>query len=533
LDTRKAFPLYLFLLTVLLFFSGLGERDFWAPVEPRYAEIARVMFHNGEWIVPTVNGDLYTDKPMLYFWLVLLASKVAGTVNEWTVRLPAALGGIGTVLATYFMGRDFFSARIGFFGAVILATCMRMIWEARWAHIDALFCFFFALSIYFVGRSLLRKGNPNEILAAYVFMALAVLAKGFIGVVLPALLFIAFVLARRDWSMIGAAKLHLGIPIFFCIALPWFFLVNQATDGKWLADFVYIHHFQRYTAGLGHRQPYYYYFMTLPVDFLPWTIFALAGFFTQRGWRRVWAEPIPQFFLLWFAVVFFFFSLSDTKRDLYLMPLLPPLALFVGYYFDALAGGGLPQDRIYRWTGAGYFALVAATGLATPAVARVFRPDAFSAILPASLVLAVGGVCTAWFIWRSRPLAALASASTMMAASLLAVSLSVFPYLERFKSPRLFSEEVKKLVSPATPLFIYADTMHDFNYYLEREVIPILRSPPEVDALLARGRHGYMLVKERDLKRVPALALERVVLSSDDSDRTTWHLLELKSRLGN
>jgi 4-amino-4-deoxy-L-arabinose transferase-like glycosyltransferase len=63
-------------------------------VEPRYAEIARVMFAKGEWIVPTVNGDLYTDKPMLYFWLAFF-SKLAGSVNEWTVRLPAALGALG------------------------------------------------------------------------------------------------------------------------------------------------------------------------------------------------------------------------------------------------------------------------------------------------------------------------------------------------------------------------------------------------------------------------------------------------------
>jgi len=82
-------------------------------VEPRYGEIARVMFARNEWIVPTVNGDLYTDKPILYFWLVLLASKIAGAVNEWTVRLPATLGGTGLVLATYYFGRDFFSARIG------------------------------------------------------------------------------------------------------------------------------------------------------------------------------------------------------------------------------------------------------------------------------------------------------------------------------------------------------------------------------------------------------------------------------------
>jgi len=66
-NARGAHVFLLCLLTALLYFPALGARDFWAPVEPRYAEIARVMFAKGEWIVPTVNGSLYTDKPILYF----------------------------------------------------------------------------------------------------------------------------------------------------------------------------------------------------------------------------------------------------------------------------------------------------------------------------------------------------------------------------------------------------------------------------------------------------------------------------------
>jgi hypothetical protein len=88
LDTRYQYPLYLCLLAGLLFFPFLGTRDFWAPVEPRCGEIVRVMFLKGEWIVPKINGNLYTDKPILYFWLALIASKIAGGVSEWTVRLP-------------------------------------------------------------------------------------------------------------------------------------------------------------------------------------------------------------------------------------------------------------------------------------------------------------------------------------------------------------------------------------------------------------------------------------------------------------
>ncbi len=82
MSDEKYYPFCLALLSAVLYLTALGSRDFWAPVEPRYAEIARVMFLKGEWIVPTVNGDLYTDKPILFFWLVLLAAKLAGSRFE-------------------------------------------------------------------------------------------------------------------------------------------------------------------------------------------------------------------------------------------------------------------------------------------------------------------------------------------------------------------------------------------------------------------------------------------------------------------
>jgi 4-amino-4-deoxy-L-arabinose transferase-like glycosyltransferase len=99
------------------------------------------MFAKGEWIVPMVNGEVYTDKPILFFWIALAAAKILGGVTEWTVRLPAAPGGVGFVLATYFFGRDFFNARAGAIAAIVLATSFRVMWESRWAHVDMVFVF--------------------------------------------------------------------------------------------------------------------------------------------------------------------------------------------------------------------------------------------------------------------------------------------------------------------------------------------------------------------------------------------------------
>jgi 4-amino-4-deoxy-L-arabinose transferase-like glycosyltransferase len=122
------------------------------------------MFAKGEWIVPMVNGEVYTDKPILFFWIALAAAKILGGVTEWTVRLPAVAGGVGFVLATYFFGRDFFNARAGAIAAIVLATSFRVMSESRWAHVDMLFGFFLLLAIYFGARALLRRGGPKEIL---------------------------------------------------------------------------------------------------------------------------------------------------------------------------------------------------------------------------------------------------------------------------------------------------------------------------------------------------------------------------------
>jgi 4-amino-4-deoxy-L-arabinose transferase-like glycosyltransferase len=515
---------FLVLFSTLLFFPGLGARDLWAPVEPRYGEIIRVMFSTGEWLVPRVNGDIYTDKPILYFWTALITAHLFGAVSEWAVRLPAALGGVGFVLATFWIGRELFNARVGAISALICATSLRVIWESRWAHVDMLFGFFFLLSVYFGTRMILRRSHPNEILLAYVFMALATLTKGLIGIVLPGLLFFAVVIARRDWALIRAARLVPGLALFLLVAAPWFYLVSRATDGQWLSDFITIHHLRRYTAIKGHAQPIYYYFATLPLDFFPWTAFLIAALCGVRDYRRAWTLPQLQICLLWFATVFVFFTLSNTKRDLYLIPLLPTLAFVVANYIDRLERRDFSSNALGLWAMTLLFGGIALAGIVLPLGAVSVQPDAVWPLIPSGAALAIGGTAAVVLIARRRPLAAAVSVSVMMMLLTGTLLVWFFPHLERYKSHRQFAQVINARVPAGTPLYIYADNMHHFNFYTRRSTIPVLETAADVEALRDRREKSYVLIKERHLEKLPAIPPERIAASN--SPEADWHLVE-------
>jgi 4-amino-4-deoxy-L-arabinose transferase-like glycosyltransferase len=290
-----------------------------------------------------------------------------------------------------------------------------------------------------------------------------------------------------------------------------------------------VHHLQRYSAGAGHRQPVYYYLTTLPADFLPWTIFAIPALIARWPYRLALKDVSSQLCLCWFMAILLFFTISDTKRDLYLLPLLPTLALFVACYWDALASERSADGAFSRWITAGFFALLALGGLLVPVAAWLLRPDALLPLLAASLVLTTGGALAAVLLLRRELVKAMITIVALMTLSIVTAVLWVLPYLETFKSPRPFALEINRFVPATVPLYIYADTMHDFNYYAEREKIPVLNSPSALENLLTAAQPGFLLVKERDLGRLPMLPRSWVI-ASDRKGRMPWHLVRTAYR---
>lgn len=136
---------WMFLTCGLVFFVNLGGPRLWDRDEPRNAGCAVEMMERGDWIVPMFNSELRVHKPVLLYWFMMSAYALFG-VSEFAARFWSAVFGLGTVLATYHIGRRLFSAQTGLWAAVILPSCIMFPVAARAATPDSVLIFFTTLA---------------------------------------------------------------------------------------------------------------------------------------------------------------------------------------------------------------------------------------------------------------------------------------------------------------------------------------------------------------------------------------------------
>src|SRR5258706_4464812 len=109
-------------VALLLYFWQLGEIPFYDRGEPREGLVVAEMISSGNLILPQVNGEYIPFKPPLFHWLGVVAGKLFGQIDEFTLRLPSALFGMFGILLTYWLGAQLWSARAGVIARVILLS---------------------------------------------------------------------------------------------------------------------------------------------------------------------------------------------------------------------------------------------------------------------------------------------------------------------------------------------------------------------------------------------------------------------------
>jgi 4-amino-4-deoxy-L-arabinose transferase-like glycosyltransferase len=498
----------------LLFFFKIGARDLWNPDEPRYAQVSREMLETGDWVVPHLNGDVYKEKPPLYFWLVALMSKPCGNVNETTARLPSALAATLVVLLTYFLGLKILGDLEAFLGAAMMATSAQFFWIGRTGALDALLtlCILAALVTFYF--ACIRE-RPLYFVLGYLFLIPAALTKGPVGVAIPIIVMLTFLLVeivlREDGSKkrlvwFWAATL-IGLLLVAGLVLPWLYAAYQRSGGVYGS----LSELSRQTGGrvfksYSHRGPVYYYLVEILWQFLPWTVFLPLTLFSiwRKGDLRN-NRPI-RFLVVWFASIFLFFTLISGKRSQYIMPLFPAAGLLLGWALTVSdpEKGRLLGRRTF-WMPLSLIALGFAGGIVGFVIyIGMNAPRHLPVMLIAGLVCVTALGAIIWRCSARPPKVALIG----IVALITITGALVFGYFKQivelsgYASARPFCEEVLSEIDKDDSIFFYHSLRPNVHFYMHRRMPEFNRSNEKVAEALLDARRTFLVVEAGDMRRL-------------------------------
>jgi 4-amino-4-deoxy-L-arabinose transferase-like glycosyltransferase len=400
-----------FSLYCLLFF-GISDVGLLSADEPRYAAIGREMALSGDWVTPRLWGEPWFEKPPLLYWMIALAWKVR-LVDEWAARLPVALASLAFLIFYFRRLASLFDETVARNATVMLAT------SAAWLGFSAVSVTDLPMAACFSAAVLLalpgREADGGRIpAAAGIFLGLAILAKGFVPLVLafPMLWF-----WRARWR-------RLLPPSLWCaaVAAPWFLLCYGINGSAFVDEFIIKHHLARFTSdSLQHVQPWWFYLPVFLAGLMPWTP-AAAGLFHRATWQDPRIRQLGA--LLAFGLIFF--SLSRNKLPGYLLPLIP-LAV-------AIVAARVPRQSLTVC--AFVAALLPLAGVVLPAALTVGLSRAGFPLSGAMIAAWIGGAAAFAAIVHWKLAGRVVPIAAAVVATVIYLKTAIYPELDRSVSAR-------------------------------------------------------------------------------------------------
>ena len=463
------------------------------PDEVFYAETAREMLARGEFLTPFIFGEPQFEKPPLYYWLVIFSYKLFG-VNEFAARLPSAIVGILGVLGVYFLAEIFFKRKTAFLASIILATSTVFLILSRACVTDILL----TVSVLYVLLFFFKE----RYLAASAALALATLTKGPIGIFLPVVIIgIYLILTRRLVTEIKKIPILKALFIFLLLAAPWYFLMYKAHGKDFIDVFFGFHNIKRFMhPEHAWGDVFYYYIPTVLVGYLPWTLFLPAAAWNAFSEKEKTAKKANLFLLVWFLVVFLFFSFSRTKLPTYIFPLFPALAIFTAQVWSSYLEGSL-SPRLQRAMKFSLylfiFAMVGAS-LGFYIFARIEYPVIATPALLSGLLFSAVLLLSVIEIFKKRQKSAFILFTLSFVLFSIPLSYIILPEVGRYESSKAVSQKLMELAKPGEVIGAETQYRRGVAFYTGRENIPDVHRHHVITTLLAKPERAWCVIKEKN-----------------------------------
>ncbi|MEZ2298244.1 ArnT family glycosyltransferase [Variovorax sp. RCC_210] len=355
-------PTWLLAALLAWLLATAWARPLMSPDEGRYGGVALAMLHSGDWLVPRLDGLPFFHKPPLFYWIGAAAMSVTGPV-EWAARLPSVLGASAAAVALYLFLRRWSNERVALLSALVLVTTPFFFIGAQFANLDMLVAGCISCTVLLGAGAVLarERGEPWRALlaGAWLFAAAGLLAKGLIGLVLPAMVIVAWCAATRRPAALKLALWLPGWAVLLAVAGPWF-VAMQMKYPEFFDYFVVTQHFRRFaSSGFNNEHGFWFYLPVIAGLTLPWFAWVLVpqGKSAARAASKESTEgseaeadalrhrrllrDVDWLMVIWLVVVVVFFSLPRSKLVGYVLPALPPLAYLIARRVCAARALGL------------------------------------------------------------------------------------------------------------------------------------------------------------------------------------------------
>lgn len=369
----------LLLAAFLLLTFDIGRYGLFEPHEGHFAGIAREMVLRGDWITPTLNGSPYLNKPPLLYWLIATSFQAFG-IQESTARLPISLAGWISVLIAWLWSRQLWGKLASRATVIFLSVSVGWFIFAHQLLIDELLGMLLLGMMYCFWRLLQNPKSHLFFVAAYLFLGLAVLAKGVLALAFWMAACGAIALTHRRWKSLSLFRPLSGLGIVAAVVLPWFIAVERANPG-FVQYFLFNENFKR---ALDTRWPPDYsiskvspwaYLAVVLLWCIPWSLMLPPALLQiWHRWRQSFAVQLSTeerdhqnaltLLVVLAALPILLFLPLSSRLYYYSIPALPPLAMMVGHWWTIASDG--KSERSRRWLGWGMAGL--GTAIATSLV---------------------------------------------------------------------------------------------------------------------------------------------------------------------
>ncbi|EKU36848.1 MULTISPECIES: glycosyltransferase family 39 protein [Acinetobacter] len=355
-------PIWLFVLSWI--------RPLSVPDEGRYGDISRSMFESGDWLIPRINSLPFMHKPPLLHWLSSIFMELFG-MHIWVLRLVPVLAGTLMLVSLFLFVRKHISERVAQLTAVILGTNLLFFGSSEYINHDLLLASWITVSVLcFVDFTI--SARKSILFLGYFAGAAAFLSKGLIGVLIPGMILLPWLLYTKQWKKIPSLLNPFAILFFILLVSPWLYAV-QSKYPQFLHYFFIDQQFSRFSSKeFNNKQPWCFYLIILMFSFLPW-ILSSRFQSIKAVFQNYKQSALLALLVWWFISVTVFFSIPPSKLAGYILPAVPPLAIFLALVINQVIKSDY-KTKLQVW-GLPIFIMLVGIGItATPHFIRTHQP---------------------------------------------------------------------------------------------------------------------------------------------------------------